>query len=168
MSYESAPQTTMLATHCAACGRPLCDSVSVETGMGPHCRAKHGYEIDVPPDVRAAANLLVHKIAVAQDGPSVPVYVNCLRDLGFDVLADRITQRVASIEITVDGDRLVVSTPYCPDSVAMARRIPGRRWDADRKVNTFPATARQAVWAMLKACFAGHTGNGPKGLFEVA
>lgn len=43
MSYENAPATRMLATHCASCGRPLVDSVSVNTGMGPDCRKRHGY-----------------------------------------------------------------------------------------------------------------------------
>ena len=44
MSYENAPATRMLATHCAACGRPLVDATSVETGMGPVCRERYGYD----------------------------------------------------------------------------------------------------------------------------
>jgi len=96
MSYENAPATVLLATHCACCGRPLVDAVSVEAGMGPHCRAKHGY-LDQPVgtdwtaaqaalaladlagagpwlanpawnlDARVVANALVHRIAATQD-----------------------------------------------------------------------------------------------------
>jgi len=40
----------MLATHCAVCSRPLVDAASVEAGMGPDCRDRHGY--DDPVDVR--------------------------------------------------------------------------------------------------------------------
>lgn len=42
-SYENAPSTTLLATHCALCGRPLRDADSVERGVGPDCAEKHGY-----------------------------------------------------------------------------------------------------------------------------
>jgi hypothetical protein len=97
MTYENAPATKMIATHCACCGRPLVDAVSVETGMGPHCRKKHGFSqpdtivevtaavtalaatlpadlyADVVPSAgaadftRVAANRLVHRIACLGD-----------------------------------------------------------------------------------------------------
>lgn len=53
MSYEAAPATRMLATHCAACARPLVDAKSVETGMGPDCRKRHGFNLAVSEDARA-------------------------------------------------------------------------------------------------------------------
>jgi hypothetical protein len=43
MSYENAPATKLLATHCACCARPLVDALSVELGIGPDCRKKHGF-----------------------------------------------------------------------------------------------------------------------------
>lgn len=43
-TYENAPATKLLATHCACCARPLVDAVSVETGVGPDCRKAHGYK----------------------------------------------------------------------------------------------------------------------------
>jgi hypothetical protein len=43
MSYENAPATRLLATNCGCCGRQLVDAVSVEAGIGPECRKKHGY-----------------------------------------------------------------------------------------------------------------------------
>jgi hypothetical protein len=41
--YENAPATKMIAVNCACCARPLLDARSVETGMGPICRRKHGF-----------------------------------------------------------------------------------------------------------------------------
>lgn len=55
--YENAPAAAMLATHCC-CGRPLLDAVSVEAGIGPDCRKKHGFdEAQTAPDWAAVARL---------------------------------------------------------------------------------------------------------------
>lgn len=43
MTYENAPSTRLLATHCACCNRPLRDAESVERGIGPDCAERHGY-----------------------------------------------------------------------------------------------------------------------------
>jgi hypothetical protein len=48
--------------------------------------------------------------------------------------------------VDVDDDgRLVMSGGYNADLVARQRAIPGRRWDAGRRVNTFPASSAAAV-----------------------
>ena len=47
--------------------------------------------------------------------------------------------------ITLEGNRIVARTPYDPEAVAEMGRIPGRRWDAERKVNTFPLEAVAAA-----------------------
>lgn len=58
MSYESAPATILLATRCACCGRELLDAESVEKGMGPTCRRKHGFtKADEPANWPAFASL---------------------------------------------------------------------------------------------------------------
>lgn len=44
MTYENAPSTKLLATHCACCGRALRDAVSVERGVGPDCAERYGYD----------------------------------------------------------------------------------------------------------------------------
>lgn len=44
MSYESAPSTAFIATHCACCSRPLRDAKSVEIGIGPVCRERYGFD----------------------------------------------------------------------------------------------------------------------------
>jgi len=47
--YTSSAACQLLATHCACCGKPLVDSDSVETGVGPVCRKKHGYGVPTSP-----------------------------------------------------------------------------------------------------------------------
>jgi hypothetical protein len=42
-TYEAAPATHLLATHCAVCNRALRDATSVERGVGPDCAEKYGY-----------------------------------------------------------------------------------------------------------------------------
>jgi len=44
MSYENARSTRFLATRCVCCGNPLTDAKSVEFGIGPICRKKHGFD----------------------------------------------------------------------------------------------------------------------------
>lgn len=43
MTYEAAPSTRLLATHCAICNRPLRDAESVERGIGPDCAERYGH-----------------------------------------------------------------------------------------------------------------------------
>lgn len=65
-TYENAPSTKMLATHCCACGRALRDAVSVEAGMGPDCRERHGYgEPQAPADWDVAEQVM---LAAETDG----------------------------------------------------------------------------------------------------
>jgi len=168
--YENAPATLMLATQCAVCGRPLVDAVSVETGMGPDCRERHGYYATVPEAARTLGNKIVHAIAAgAHTGPDLVSALQSLRSLGFDRLADTIAERQAGIVITVTDDgRLAVRTPFMPAAVAAWRHIPGRRWDKTDKVNTVPVSSRADLWALLRAYFPGTIGLGPKGAFLVS
>ena len=61
MDYTNAPATALVATHCALCGRALLDAASVESGMGPTCRAR--VLRDAPTEHRAEVNALVARIA---------------------------------------------------------------------------------------------------------
>lgn len=168
MSYENAPATKMLATNCAACGRPLVDAISVETGMGPDCREKHGYNQEVSEEARAEANKLVHEIAVAQDGVRVTQNIVRLQALGFDALAARIVKRTRPIVIeAVDLLTLAVASPYSETFIEDVRHVPGRRWDNETKRNTIPTSSRAALWAALKRSYSGCTAIGPKGAFVI-
>ena len=66
-SYENAPATIMLATHCCCCGRPLVDAISVELGIGPECR--NGRTDGISQEQREICNKLTAAAAVAaQEG----------------------------------------------------------------------------------------------------
>lgn len=136
--YESAPATKLVATHCAVCARPLVDAVSVETGIGPDCRKKHGYtapdlavdvvavvsalaaalpaevylevvaKASISTEARACANVLVHRIAAEQTGPLVAAYVSALAKLGFTKLSERIAKRIGKVEVFEDGSGFYV------------------------------------------------------------
>ncbi len=175
MSYETAPATRMLATHCAVCRRPLVDAASVEAGIGPDCREKHGYDIDVNEDARREANKLVHEIAVGADPSMLPMQLCALRVYGFDRLADVIIDRQAKVKVTVaaqthhGAELLALETPYNPEfTEALKHAVVWRKWDREAKVWLVPAGARNAVWAVLKRFFKGTLGVGPRGPFMVA
>jgi len=60
-TYENAPATRLLATRCACCGRKLVDALSVQTGIGPECRTRHGYDnAPNPPDWNAARTFIAN------------------------------------------------------------------------------------------------------------
>ena len=108
-NYENAPATRLLATHCACCARPLVDAKSVETGMCPVCRKKHGFNIDCSESIRLQANKIVYQIALlrsqCEQGQAtwVQVGVECLQGaatlstLGFTVLSAILTERLAAM-----------------------------------------------------------------------
>lgn len=194
MNYENAPATKLIATHCACCGRPLVDAVSVEAGIGPDCREKHGYgeaqgdpnwdaalvyvsnvavdgceaDLGLPAgDAHKAANWLTHKIAIEQTGPRVLGYTNAIRALGYSKLAARLEKRLAKVHIESANGRFVVHTPYNPDAIEAFRKINGRKWEKESKAWSFPAEFKKAVWEILCGYFAGSVGMGPKGLFQI-
>lgn len=175
MSYENAPQTKMLATHCMLCGKELCDAVSVEVGIGPICRKNAGYAEAANDDNRKAANKLIHTVACSKDTDARIAAMNSLMELGFVGVVKAMLKAVAPVKIAITDNghphgvgRLAVRTPYNPEVVSAMRNIPGRRWDGEGKVNTFPVSSKGQLWAMLQDHYAGRIGVGPKGIFRVA
>lgn len=190
MSYEQAPGTALLATHCCVCARPLLDARSVELGIGPECRKKHGFneadadadwpavmaeldgilsrdEVNPSHESRKAANVIVHRIACAQKAAPVPGLINALRALGFRKLATRIAERLCIVKIAITEDYISVVTPYSEHAVECLRRVRGRRWDRESKSNLFPIGAKPELWRALKLAFPGERGIGPDGIFEI-
>jgi len=168
-TYENAPATKMLATYCACCSRPLVDAISVETGIGPECRKKHGYYLEgASEEARKEANVMVHHIAIHQDGPQVVAAVARLRELGFTTLADRVLDRIGCIRIFENDGTLSVATPYREDAVKPMAAIQGRRWDRDNKVNTYPASMKRELWDVLKIYFNGMTLISKKGMAVIS
>jgi len=181
--YTQAPATQMLATNCVCCGRALVDACSVELGIGPECR--NGIFPEGVDDCdRKIANEHVHAAAIAAQGghaEKVVEIAGMIRDLGFTELADKVERRFktgvakaernADIEITEDGDDLLVKTPYRrgdADAFVQAwRDIPGRRYDRATKCNRIPKASKNALWGLLRTFFPGKWGKGPKGAFRV-
>jgi hypothetical protein len=58
-------------------------------------------------------------------------------------LADAPRRPVA--QIVMEGEVIVARTPYDPGAVAAMKAIDGRRWDAGRRVNTFPLSSGRHV-----------------------
>lgn len=173
MGYENAPQTALLATHCLICGKELCDAVSVEVGIGPVCRKNAGYK-EGPEENRKEANKRIHFVTVSKDTPERIKALNELMDLGFSGVVKAMLRAVATVKIAMTDEshphgagRYAVKTPYDPAVVSAMRHVPGRRWDKDGKVNTFPASSRQQLWQVLQIHHNGAIGVGPKGIFEV-
>lgn len=179
MTYELAPATKMIATHCAVCARPLLDAESVERGIGPDCAKKHGFgkaqeepnwlavgvalaelpdgsveqKLVETADARKLVNLLVHRIAVDQAGAAVNAYTNAIHAAGFVKLAERVAKRVAPIAVEVDGAYLIVKAPYSESAVVAFRSIPGKSWDASAKRTRVPAQSAHALYSALCAAY---------------
>lgn len=187
MSYENAPSTQMLATHCAVCGKALRDPLSVEIGMGPDCRKKHGFNVEIDPDARAEANKIIHALSYHVGGQApnpgyLPTAIARVRELGLDHLADVLADRLAPVKISrVDGPgrvghagppegRIAVRTPYSEEIVSALRKIPGRSWDRELKVNTFPdhPENKRTLWATIRKLFPGALVRLPDGELMIA
>lgn len=170
MSYENSPACKLVATNCACCGAPLVDAISVETGMGPVCREKHGFykpdlEVDIlaivaalavalPEELyvatvkgistsREAANKLVHRAAIEQRGAVFGYCVSAIAMLGFTTLADRMVKHAKGIRVESKGDTLLVFSPFNPDFVMRAKKI-GGKWTPSEK----PKKGEKGAWSI--------------------
>lgn len=170
MSYETAPATRLLATHCIACGRPLVDAVSVNAGMGPDCREKYGYNIQAAPEARAEANKLVHALASADEEPSTAMVAGTIRrlfQLGFLTLGKKIGERFSAVDIEQSGSTLTVRFGWSPEAVKAIHTLPYKRWDPIGKAWEVRESDKRQLWAALRTVFAGCIGMGPKGPFVI-
>jgi hypothetical protein len=197
MGYESAISTKLLATHCAACSRPLRDADSVEAGIGPDCRAKYGYgsaqgvadwgtaralAAKLGPedrttvsendgDAKKIANVFVQRAAVAPR-ESRGGYVEVIAALGYRTLAAKLADAAGEvIEIKRKASTYSVITPYRPEFVdgLKAARV-GARWDPSAKAWEVPADerARAGLWRLVKTYFPGAFLSSDRGLTRIA
>ena len=169
MTYENAPGTKMLATHCICCGRPLLDALSVEVGIGPVCRKKVEYtKTQVSQEARLRANGLVHHMAMDQGNFDLldSVYRQ-LCNLGFKTLADTIGSRLSNIKITEDRNKLYIQAPYNPRFIELSRYLPGRHWSKRKRRTEFRVTAKVPLYYALKKAYPNHIGFSYKGPFKL-
>lgn len=177
MSYESAPATLMLATHCVVCGRSLLDAKSVEVGMGPDCREKYGYDEPVSEEARREANKRVYLLALYRAHPRTASsreaveHMERIRELGLSKLAAVLDERLSSVVIEVASPTgLYLYAPFDPLFSAVLRsRVPNRRWVASVKAWLVPSdkTGKAGTLEALEERFSGAIGRGPKGLFVI-
>lgn len=174
-SYENAPSTTLLATHCALCGRPLRDADSVERGVGPDCADKHGYasaqgeadwdkvddllaggqrsqdlfEVVAPRygDSHKAANAIVHHAALVPR-TARKLHVDLLAALGYHRLAVALEAAAGDVvRVSVlEGGLLAVKAPYNPAfGSAIKAARIGARWNPTDKEWVVPADQKAKV-----------------------
>lgn len=191
MSYELAPATGMLATHCCACGRPLLDATSVELGIGPVCRDKYGFGSPIDESARQEANQLVAWAAIwAQEGATAKVIAiaDQIESLGLNVLAGKIRERFVTIRLEEKDGWIGVFTPYVEGFARTFHRcVPdtGRNAAGEeikvkakclhkegRRKGKFKCYAVRRGWArgVLKALattWPGQYAVGPKGVFKI-
>lgn len=114
-----------VCTHCAHCGQPLSDAVSIERGIGPICSRK-GYSEDPkssdeiqamidlaeypdlvnfivehykPQGVRAMMNALVKICSLNRRDPVHPACCDAIESLGYERLASTLRESIAVVEI---------------------------------------------------------------------
>ncbi len=183
MSYEEAPATKMLATFCSVCSRPLLDAESVERGIGPVCAEKYGFLGSVAAEARAEANVLVHMIAVEQEGEKVNVAIERLRELGFMKLANAVERRTVRADIAISYKYLpvrqeetvtrvfpffVVKAPFNPEFNQARYSITKAYFDKANKVHCIPANEKPALFAALRKTFPeGTTIRSPRGVMPL-
>jgi hypothetical protein len=166
----------MLATDCAVCGKALRDALSVDLGIGPDCRKKYGYNVEIDPEARKTANKIIHAIACERsaDAPNrrgIIDMIEQVRALGLADLATILAQRLSTVEISTRPDgRIGVDVAYSEETVAALRAVPGRYWDRDAKLTTYPAQreVKNALWATLRRLFPGAIVRLPGGNLTLA
>jgi hypothetical protein len=176
-TYESAPATRKLAAHCICCGRPLLDSVSVEFGIGPVCRVKHGFNESIGEDARKRANVLVHEGACIGDSDPARVLaiVDEIEKLGLAKLAAIVRKRFIDISVLdMEGDKIEVRTPYSEAfTVSLRRRVPYAAKRPVRGTNgkfshwEIAAACKRSVLGVLADAFPGKMALGSKGAFRI-
>lgn len=72
-----------------------------------------------------------------------------------------------TIEVSEDGERLLVRTPYNADATAAWRAIPSRRWNTEHQGNVISKAHSRELHALLVQHYSGKRAIGPKGPFVV-
>lgn len=158
-------------TRCLMCNRALSDAQSIAIGMGPDCREKAGY---ISGETRstgeiARVNSAIATMALAKDRAELTgelIMWACaeIRAANMTDLADSIVENLTTIRITEQNGTLRTRSPRHPDFITGVKRM-GARWDNDAKVWVVAVAKRNALWTLIKLCYPGALGIGPKGPF---
>jgi hypothetical protein len=160
MGYENSKACQLVATDCACCGRPLVDAKSVELGIGPICRKKYWDLKEIPEAHRRAANKRLYKVAalLSEKSSEALAILPELRELGFDVLVDRIEKRVIKVSVVKDEGAYIVSAPFNADAIHMWRTV--GQWQKSSKTYRVPVAKRKALWSLLTSFYSGLLAKG--------
>lgn len=180
MSYETAPVTQMVATHCCICGRALCDADSIEIGIGPVCRAKYvsneapdqplpaaelldmslkaGIECStleqkiLAGDMRVVVNYLLYQASAAISDASLVIEIaRVIEACGYGVVARKLyADRMPVMNLA--GNLIQVISDY-KESLPGALKKIGGRWNANMKVWEVPASQQEACQNTLHAVY---------------
>lgn len=164
---------------CTACGKGMKNSSSKD-GLHSSCRQYMAATVDTNEEQWAEAREIVLNASTQYKRNQLEDASNRLKELGFLLMADRISERLAQkpkketqedqpqiVKVEVVDQELRVSTPFSWESVKAWRNIKGRKWDGQSKVNTVPLDQKPAVYALLKAHFEGVPAEGPNGEFII-
>jgi hypothetical protein len=175
MSYENAPATRLVATHCVACGRPLVDAVSVEAGMGPDCREKYGHlgPEGATEEARRDVNWRVVELAAGVDVAVRIGHLLIIRAHGFEKLATKLEERLCAVRIST-AERptgapmngvVAVEAPFNEAFTAVVKTIAWRRWDNENKRWLVSADdySKKKLWRAVRDHFAGGIAVLPSG-----
>lgn len=162
---------SITCTRCLMCNRALSDAQSIAIGMGPDCRDNAGY---ISGETRstgeiARVNSAIATMALAKDRAELTgelIMWACaeIRASHMGDLADSILENLTTIRITEQNGTLRTRSPRHPDFITGVKRM-GARWDNDAKVWVVAVAKRKALWTLIKLCYPGALGVGPKGLF---
>jgi hypothetical protein len=149
--------------------------------MGPDCRKKYGFNVEIDPEARAEANKIIHALALHQGGQApcnVPEAIARVCALGLANLAEILADRLAPVKISkLANGRIGVDTPYSEEIVSALRNVPGRFFDrtltrASGKpgLTTYPdqREVKATLWGVLRKMFPGALVRLPDGKLMIA
>lgn len=140
MTLEQAAAWGRRFGFCAWCGRVLTDPASIAAGIGPVC-AK-GEDGRWSSAERAAAKVALgwdEAEAEKREARSEQMVANAKAD------PEPTPEPEQTGTLTIEDGTATLVSAYDAEAVAVTRTIPGRKWDASRKVNTFPVNTTTAV-----------------------
>lgn len=162
-----APAESLLATACAACGRPLVDALSVERALGSDCAETYGYNLATyPQNLRDEANQIIHAIAANRlTATELRDALFRLHAMGFVQLAQRIERRVGRWIAQQTHTEIEVPRPAAAPEIFDIEPLPFALTEGQER-------AREAVQRVMKTrgfamcVIAGFAGTGKTSLLR--
>lgn len=133
--------------HCLRCGKEIENPVSILVGYGPDCSAKLGIprpELLTPEQIDSVR-------ADVERNTVVEIWLPLSQTEILEVWGDPAPVDLSDRQVTVEGGTFVIRFDYSPHVVAGVKVIPGRRWDAKRKVWTAPLGQAEKVRSFARA-----------------